>query len=353
MQNTQDLRSKKTGLPPGSPVYIGSKMAQATKINIIGYDVDNINTAESVGVAECIASKDKYKALWIDIAGLRDIKTISSLCESFGVHPLMIEDIFSTQQRPKMDIFENYIFLTIRSYLYNEEVKHFASQQISLIFGENWVITIREDSSDIFSAVKTRLQTAHNIIRKKGADYLVYALIDMVVDEYFNVMEIVGDDIGALEDKLISNPDNKIVKEIHAAKREIIYLRKSIWPLREVISGLQHRVDGLIDNETIFYLKDVYDHTIQIIDTIETYRDFLAGILDIYLVSISNRLNEVMKVLTVFASIFIPLTFITSLYGMNFNIPELHWRYGYLYVWGVMLMLIIGMAIFFKRKKWW
>jgi magnesium transporter len=239
------------------------------------------------------------------------------------------------------------------------ECRRINSEQISFILGKNLVITIREDSNDIFGAIKTRLQAPQNFIRKKGADYLVHALIDVIVDGYFNIVEVMGDKIEALEEKVTATPDPKIVKEIHAAKREMIYLRKSIWPLREVISGLQHHTDGLIENETVVYLKDVYDHTIQIIDTVETYRDFLAGMLEVYLSSISNRLNEVMKVLTVFAAIFIPLTFVTSLFGMNFdrsspyNMPELGWRYGYIYALCLMLIVVVIMLIFFKRKKWW
>lgn len=354
------LRSEKTGLPPGSLIYIGSKVAQETTINLSIYNADTISTATSVTVEECVAQKSNLDGvLWIDVAGLREIKTIGALCQNFGLHSLVIEDILNTQQRPKMDLFSDYIFITIRAYLPNRETKRFTSQQISLILGKNFVITIREDSTNIFSVINSRLQVGQNIIRKKGADYLVHALIDVVVDGYFDIVEIMGDKIGILEEKVISNPDNTIVREIHTAKREIIYLRKSIWPLREVISGLQHRIDGLIDHETIFYLKDIYDHTIQIIDTIETYRDFLSGMLDVYLSSVSNKLSEVMKVLTMFASIFIPMTFITSLYGMNFdtsspfNMPELHWRYGYLFVWGIVVVLIIGMMAFFKRKKWW
>lgn len=363
MHKNINSRSKKTGLPPGSPIYIGKQVAQDTKINIIGYDVNNINIIESASVEECLAAKDKFNVLWIDIAGLGNMDMIARIGESFGLHPLVIEDVFNTQQRPKIDFFDNYIFLTARSYTNDpQENRHFISQQISLILGKNLVITIREDSSNIFSAIKERLQVAQNIIRKKGADYLLHALIDMVVDRYFEVVETIGDNIGELEDRLTNNPDAKIVKEIHTAKREIIFLRKSIWPLREVISGLQHHIDSdsLITRDTALYLKDIYDHTIQIMDTVETYRDFLASMLDVYLSSVSNKLNEVMKVLTIFASIFIPLTFISSLYGMNFNtstspfnMPELNWRYGYLFVWGIMVVVSIVMLIFFKRKKWW
>ena len=361
MHNNINLRSKKTGLPPGSPIYIGQQNAQDTKINIVNYDSSNINTISEANIDQCLAAKENPGVLWIDIAGLRDINKITDIAKNFGLHPLVIEDIFNTQQRPKVDFFDNYIFLTVRAYLTNnQENKHFSSQQISFILGKNLVITIRENSSDIFFAIEERLQVVQSIIRKKGADYLLHALLDVIVDGYFAVVEMLGDNIGLLEDKITINQDIQIVKEIHATKREMIFLRKSIWPLREVINGLQHGTDNLITMETVMYLKDVYDHTIQIIDTIETYRDFLASILDVYLSSVSNKLNEVMKVLAVFASIFIPLTFITSIYGMNFNtvnspfnMPELNWRYGYLFVWGIMIAASIGMLIFFKKKKWW
>lgn len=359
MKKTGYLRSRKSGLPPGSPIYIGLHKANDTRVNCFGYDQHNFMVAENADIKTCLEYKDKLPVCWIDIVGLHDLNIISSLCKSLGVHPLVIEDIFNTEQRPKIDIFEDYIFIIVRAYTYDEESSRYLSQQISMILGKNFVLTIRENSEDLFTPIKERLQTAQNILRKKGADYLVHALIDVVVDDYFYVVEALGDKIEKLEEEVTGNFSSSVVKDIHAVKREIIFLRKSVWPLREVISGLQHRIEGLIDKETILYLKDIYDHTIQVLDTIETYRDFLSSMLEVYLSSINNKLNEVMKVLTVFASIFIPLTFVTGLYGMNFhtdspyNMPELSWRYGYLFFWGIVIAVVIIMSIFFKRKKWW
>jgi magnesium transporter len=354
------LRSQKTGLAPGIPVYIGDRHAQTTSITVIGYDDNNVNITKECNTTECIITKNKSKVTWIRVTGLSDIKTITDLCEGYGIHPLVIEDIFNTKQRPKVDVFENYIFVTLRPYDYDQEKNAFVSEQISLIIGKNFIITLQETDNKVFDLVLGRLQAAQNIMRKKGPDYLAHALLDVVVDGYFKIIEIIGDKIEELEDKLTNRPDAQIIKEIHAIRRDIIFLRKTIWPLREVISALQHRIGNLITDETALYLRDVYEHTIQVIDTVETYRDFLAEMFDIYLSSVSNKLNEVMKVLTVFASIFIPLTFVTSLYGMNFNpaispynMPELNMRYGYVTVVGVMVIMAIMMLIYFKRKKWW
>lgn len=360
MRQNSNRRSKKTGLPPGSPVYIGSKQAQDTKITIIGYDENSCDIRESANLEDCLATKNKFKTNWISISGLSDAKTITTLCNQFGLHPLVVEDIFNTHERPKIDIFNDYIFITLRSYSYNQEQCAPISEQISIILGKNFVFTIQEVSNNTFNPIKERLQVLQSLIHSKGTDYLAYVLIDVVVDNYFEIIERIGDEIECLEEKVAENPDKNIIKDMHEVKREIIYLRKSVWPMREVISGLQNHVGTLIKSETLLYLKDIYEHTVQIIDTVETYRDFLASILDIYLSSVSNKMNEVMKVLTVFAAIFIPLTFITGIYGMNFNtaaghlsMPELNWKYGYLSVWGIMITVTLGMLVFFKRKRWW
>lgn len=360
MRKKYRLRSRKAGLPPGSPVYVGEQQANDTKITVIGYDENSVDITEHANVEACLAAIDKFKITWIHIAGLRDITTITDVCKAYGAHLLVIEDILNTQQRPKLDVLQDYIFVSLRSYFYNEKEGSFASEQVSVIIGNSFVISIQEAHNDIFSPIKARLKASQLAIHKKGMDYLAYVLIDVAVDGYFKVAEVIGDEIEGLEEKVIHNPDNQIVSEMHDIKRQLIYLRKSLWPLRDVISGLQSRASAFITNETALYLRDVYDHTVQLIDTVETYRDFLSSILDIYLSSVSNKLNEVMKVLTTFASIFIPLGFIVGIYGMNFNtgagplsMPELNWRYGYISVWVVMIIVTVGMLVFFKKKKWW
>lgn len=359
MRGSPRLRGRKSNLPFNRKRYVYVQPARETKVVITGYDEHTLTVKPAANVDECVAAKSEFKNTWIEISGLHDAKLITSICEQYNLHPLVVKDVFNVEERPRIDVFDDYSFITMRAYYHNPD-SSFSSEQISIILGKNFLITISESDSNIFGVVKERLTAEHNVIRSKGTDYLAQALIDVVVDKYYKIVEAIGDDIEAIDEDLMRAPDPKVVKAIHTLKREIILIRKSIWPLREIISGLQHNIGGMIQNDTVLYLKDVYDHTIQIMDTIETNRDFLSGMMDIYLSNVSNRMNEVMKILTVFASIFIPLTFITSLYGMNFNVsvspfnmPELNWRYGYLFVWGIMIALTVGMLVYFKRKKWW
>jgi magnesium transporter len=236
---------------------------------------------------------------------------------------------------------------------YDDELKEIKGEQVSLILSENFVLSFQERPGDIFDLIRERLRNAKGRIRKMGADYLAYALVDAVVDQYFVILEKVGERIEELEESLTRNTKPETMQEIHRLKREMIYLRKSIWPLRESISGLEKSESALINKATLKYLRDVYDHTIQIIDTVETFRDMLSGMHDTYLTNISNRMNEIMKVLTIIATIFIPMTFIAGIYGMNFKfMPELEWRWGYLAVWVVLVSVALIMVVYFKRKKW-
>lgn len=352
-------KSRRSGMQPGSLIYVGDEQAQHTKISMVGYDETNINATAITTAQEAIKEKDKSSILWLDITGLKDVDIISQVTNAYGLHPLITEDLLNTEQLPKLDIFENHIFVIIRVYFYDSKNNKLKYDQISLILGKNFVITIQERESTVFDAVKERLKNPQNLIRKKGADYLFHALLDVGIDTYYQVLESMGDVIEEIEEKIIVNARPDTMKRIHTLKRSIIFLRKSVWPLREIINGLHHKASPLIQDGTQPYLKDIYDHTIQVIDTVETYRDLLSGMMEIYISSINTKLNEVMKVLTVFATIFIPLTFISSLYGMNFdttvspfNMPELNWRYGYVGVLGVMLGVVIAMLMFFRRRKW-
>ncbi|MBI5640616.1 MAG: magnesium/cobalt transporter CorA, partial [Nitrospirae bacterium] len=255
---------------------------------------------------------------------------------------------------PKMEDYSDYLYIVLKMLYYDDKVKRIITEQISLICGPNFVISFQEGlEGDVFSAVRDRIRNNKGRIRKMGADYLVYSLLDAVVDNYFMILEKLGEDIEDLEEKLITKPTSETLHEIHYLKREMIFLRKAVWPLREVISGLERGESALIHESTRVYLRDVYDHTIQVIDTIETFRDMVSGMLDIYLSSISNRLNAVMKVLTIIATIFMPLTFIAGVYGMNFrHMPELDWQYGYPLIWLVMITIGISMLIFFRKKDW-
>lgn len=352
-------RSKKAGLPPGTLVYVGEKQVEAVKISYLDYNEENFQEKQVSNIEECFPFKTTPTVTWINIDGLRDVEIIEKLGKQFELHPLILEDVLHTEQRPKYEDFDKYIFVVLRMLRYNEQIQAVESEQVSLILGTNFVISFQERVGDVFEPIRQRLRNAKGRIRKMGSDYLAYALLDAIVDSYFAILEKFGERIESMEEKLVADPTEKTLQLIHNMKREMISMRKSIWPLREVISGVQRIESSLIKESTEIYLRDVYDHTIQIIDTIESFRDMVSGMLDIYLSSISNKMNEVMKVLTIIATIFIPLTFIAGIYGMNFNsekspwnMPELNWYWGYPAVWLVMAVVAVIMLIYFRRKKW-
>jgi magnesium transporter len=290
---------------------------------------------------------------WINIDGVHDVEVIEKIGRHFDIHPLVLEDILHTGQRPKMENFESYLFIVIRMLYYDDEKHETTSEQVSLLVGKNFVISFQEMVGDVFDNVRDRIRGGKARIVKEGADYLAYSLLDTIVDSYFSILEKTGDRIEILEEKLISDPSPETLSIIQKIKREMIFLRRSVWPLREVISSLERDESEIIHESTHVYLRDVYDHTIQVIDTVEALRDMIAGMLDIYLSSVSNRMNEVMKVLTIIATIFIPLTFIAGVYGMNFEfMPELKMRWSYPVVWMVMGVVGILMLGYFKRKRW-
>ena len=351
-------RSEKAGLPPGELVYVGDESG-AVSVSVTDYDEREYRVRVSATMEECVLRKGAPGVTWINIDGLHEVAQIERLGACFGLHPLTVEDILNTEQRPKVDINEDYVYIVLNMLTYDEQAKEIDSEQVSIVLGENYVITFQERKGDIFDAVRNRLKTGKGRVRSYGADYLAYCLIDSVVDNYFKVLEGIGEDIEEVEDDLMANPDKQTVQSIHFLKRETIYLRKSVWPLREIIGKLERGETPLVRAETTVYLRDVYDHTVQVIDTVETYRDLISGMIDIHLSTVSNRMNEVMKVLTIFAAIFIPLTFIAGVYGMNFdtsasplNMPELNWRYGYPAVLAVMFTIGVAMLLVFKKKKW-
>jgi magnesium transporter len=346
-------RSEKAGLPPGTLVYVGETKVEKVKISIIDYDENQITEKEAATIEECFPFKDKPTVTWINIDGLHEVDLIEKLGGHFGLHPLLLEDILNTEQRPKLEESENYIFFVLKMISPDGEDNQTKVEQVSVVLGANFVISLQEHEGDVFNAVRDRLRKSRGRIRKVGADYLAYALLDAIVDNYFSVLENVGEKIEDTEQQLTTNPGTQTLQLIRKLKNEMIFLRKSVWPLRELISGLLRLETSLVQQSTLAYIRDVYDHTIQVIDTIESYRDMVSGMLDIYLSSISNRMNEVMKVLTIFASIFIPLTFIAGIYGMNFqNMPELNWQWGYFGILGFMAVVVIVLVIYFKRKKW-
>jgi len=346
-------KSRTAGLVPGTPVYVGDRGAEEVRISVIDYDESQFEEKRAGTVEECFPFTDKSTATWINIDGLHEIGIIEKLGEHFGLHPLVIEDIVNTGQRPKMEDFTDYIFVVLKMLGYDDKKMEVTSEQVSLVLGTNFVISFQEKPGDVFEPIRQRIRSAKGRIRKMGADYLAYALLDAIVDNYFSILEKLGDRVEGLEEELVSEPGPGTLQTIHSSKRELLFIRKSVWPLREVISGLQRGESPLISDGAEIYFRDVYDHTIQVIDTVETFRDMVSGMLDTYLSSLSNRMNEVMKVLTIIATIFIPLTFIAGIYGMNFEfMPELKWRWAYPAVWLVMAGVFLAMIMYFKRKKW-
>jgi magnesium transporter len=297
--------------------------------------------------------KDDKRITWINIEGLQKISIIEKIGNHFNLHPLVLEDIANTTQRPKMEDYTDYLFVVLNMLQYSEEDKEIKREQVSLILGSNWVISFQETEGDVFDTIRERLRSDKGRIRKMGADYLVYVLMDTIVDNYFAVLEKIGEKIEEIEDEIVTNPSPVTLQTMHDLKRQMIMLRKSIWPLREVINRLERWESKLINESTDIFLRDLYDHTIQVVDAVETFRDMLSGMMDIYMSSVSNRMNEVMKVLTIIATIFLPLTLVAGIYGMNFRImPELQWEMGYPFALLIMLAVGIIMLIYFKRKNW-
>ena len=346
-------RSRKAGLPPGTLVHIGERKQESVRITLIDYDEQNVREKQVDEIEQCFQFKTTPTVTWINIDGLHDIQVIEKIGKNFDFHPLILEDILNTSQRPKFEDFESYIFIVLKMLTYDDAEETIKSEQVSMILGHNFVISFQELQGDVFENIRERIRTAKGRIRKMSCDYLLYTLLDAIVDNYFAILEKFGEKIESLEEQLVSDPDEKILQKIHSMKSELISLRKSVWPLRELVSGLQRSESSLISEPTIVYFRDVYDHTIQVIDTVESFRDMVSGMLDIYLSSISNRMNAVMKVLTIIATIFIPLTFVAGIYGMNFKyMPELEWKWGYFIVLIIMAVAAAAMLIYFRRKKW-
>ena len=347
-------RSLKAGLPPGTLIHIGEQRAEAPKITVMDYDDTGFQEKELKTFEECCPYKDSTTMTWINIDGLHQKDVLEKLSGYFGFHPLVMEDIMNTDQRPKMEDYTDYLYIVLKMLYYNDEDNRITAEQVSLIIAPRIVISFQEGlEGDVFGPLRERMRNDKGRIRKMGADYLAYSMIDAIVDSYFTILEKLGERTEILEEELISDPGTETLHEIHYLKREMIFLRKAVWPLREVIGMMMRGESPLIHDSMKIYLRDVYDHTIQVIDTIETLRDMVTGMLDIYLSSVSNRMNAVMKVLTIIATIFIPLTFIVGVYGMNFKyMPELEWRFGYPMIWLVMLVIGISMLLVFRRNKW-
>ncbi len=346
-------RSAKIGAQPGSMILVGERKLEKAGIEIITYAQDSCDCRRYESELPVLELPPSPYMTWVNINGLHETKIIEEIGRQFNIHPLTLEDILNTDQRPKAEVFEKYIFMVVKTISPYSKDEPLNIEQVSFLVGENWVVTFQERDSNLFIPVKDRLEKGKGKIRKMGSDYLAYSLLDAIVDNYFLVLEYLAGHIEELEYEVITSPRKHTLPNIHKIKRQLLYMRKSVWPLREELNIVIRDENELVSPGTIPYLRDLYDHTIQVIDTTESFRDMVSGLLDIYLSSLSNKLNEVMKTLTIIATIFIPLTFLCGVYGMNFKyMPELETRYGYFVLWGIFISIALGMVMFFRRKKW-
>ena len=345
--------SKKTGLHPGALIHIGEKKTESTRIFLIDYSRSSYENHELENVDDCFPFRDKESITWINIDGLHDVGLIEKLGNYYGIHPLVLEDILNTEQRPKVENYGDYMFIVLKMIYFDEVESSVYTEQLSLILIGSTVITFQESPGDIFDPVRKRIEGSVGRIRGAGADYLAYALMDSLIDNYFITIDQFAAAIDELEEDMVDNPTQETLSYIYELKKEILYLSRYVRPVREVISVLNREENELIDRSTIIYMRDLHDHVIQVIDMIDIFRDLSSGMLDTYLSITSNRMNEIMKVLTIMASIFIPLTFIAGVYGMNFDrIPELHWYWGYPFVLSLMVLIAVIMLGYFKKKDW-
>lgn len=339
---------------PGTVHYKGKKQSDVTAIDIINYSKDTYNKIETQNVEDAFHFKGNNQVTWINVDGLNNTTEIEKLGTHYGLHPLTLEDIVNTTHRPKIDEFDNYLFIILKM-LYFKNGNEVVFEQVSIVVGEDYVLTFQEADGDIFGDLRERISSGKGRVRSLGSDYLMYAIIDAVVDHYLTVIEAFGDKIEDIEDRVFegNSDNNETATTIQGLKREVLKIRRSVFPLREVISHLNKIEHHIIDEKTLNFLRDLYDHIIQVNESIEMYREMVWSLLDMYMSIISNKMNEVMKVLTIIATVFIPLTFIAGIYGMNFdNMPELHYKYGYFILIGIMIFIFLMMLIYFRRKKW-
>jgi len=346
--------SDKLGMRPGSLIHVGDRHHDDSLITVVDYTPDEITTITATTAEEIFAYRERKSVTWVVIEGLTDVSLIEKIGAEFGIHQLVLEDILNTHQRPKFEEYDDYLYIVLKC-LVPAESDEFSVEyeQVSLIVLNDYVFTFKEKRDALFDPIQVRLNSSKGRFRNLGADYLTYAILDTVVDQNFVVIDSLDDAINDIEDQLLDSQSNKeTLNTIQRLKREIITMRRQVAPVRELLAAMLRSETKLIDTQTHIFLRDVADHSMRIVDSIESYRDILTGLLDVYISSVSNKMNEVMKVLTIFASIFIPLTFFAGIYGMNFEyMPELKWKWGYPALWGVFLLITAGLLVFFRRKK--
>lgn len=344
--------SEKAGLPPGTLVHVGGKKTDEILLRVFDFNETTLEERELDPDEDFAPYSRKHTNTWINVDGLHRVDVIEKIGMAFDLHPLVLEDILHTEQRAKVEDQDDYIFFILKMISYDEETEQVESEQFSLLLGRGFVLSFQERPGDVFETVRERLRKNKGRLRRYGSDYLAYALLDAVIDSYFSVLERLGERIEALEEKIMENPDSDTLNSIHSLNRELIFLRKAIWPVRELVGNLEKWESPLINEKTVPFLKDLEDHVLRVIETIGTFRELAIGMREVYLSSMSNRMNEVMKLLTIVATLFIPLTFVAGIYGMNFKVmPELEWPWGYPLALGLMLVVALVMLFWFRRRR--
>lgn len=344
---------KKPGSAPGTVLFTGEQKMEDIELNLVDFDSEQLGEYRLEQISDSKKYLDSPTKTWINVFGLHELEKLKEIWGYFNLHPLVQEDIVNTSQRPKIEEYPDHTFFVLRMINYLEETGDLNVEQVSVVLGKNYVLSFQEDDFPIFDPVMHRLRNGAPRLRSHGPDYLAYALIDTIVDHYFRVLEALGEEIELLEDRILEDFDDEIPGQIHALRRKVVFFRKAIWPMRDGLNNLLRDESPFIREEHKIYYRDVYDHLVQIIDGLENYRDTIIGMLDMYMSQVSNKMNEVMKVLTIIATIFIPLTFIAGIYGMNFQyMPELQWKWSYPLVWALMILVTGGMVVYFRKKDW-
>jgi magnesium transporter len=343
--------SEKTGLPPGSLVYVGERAPAEPVINVIRFGPAGYDEHLSCCIDEALRTDPSWPVTWIDVVGL-DPGTVRAIGDHLKVHPLVLEDMLNTRARPKFEVFDDYVYLSLKTIALEEPAERLRVEQVSIVLGQNVVVSLQEAPGDVLEPVRERIRKDGRM-RQLGSDYLAYALVDVVVDGYYAVLERLDERGEFLEEQVLVTPTPETLRDIHELKRAMVEFRHALWPLRELVLRVERESTPLIDQSVIIFYRDIYDHTVQMIETVESLRDVVAGMFDIYLSSVSYRLNEIIKVLTIFSTIFMPLTFIVGVYGMNFRyLPELDYRWSYPILWVAMIGIVATMLLYFRRRRW-
>ncbi|MFZ7126248.1 MAG: magnesium/cobalt transporter CorA [Desulfobacterales bacterium] len=345
--------SRKAGLPPGTLMHIGEQRVEEARLSLFRYDSQDLSESTPVDLETALASPPDGKKAWLNVDGLHEVDIIGAVGSRYGIHPLTQEDILNAGQRPKIEFFDDYVYIVIKMIVFDRTIGKINAEQVSIVFGKDFLVSFQEGAGDVFDPVRERLRSARGKIRGAGPDYLAYTLLDAVIDHYFHAIEAVGDEIETLEADVTENPDAGSLRDIHRLKHEMIFMRKQIWPLRTMLALLRKGESAVIMPASRIYISDIYDHAVQSLEIVESLLDLLAGLQDLYLSQLSIRMNEVMKVLTIIATVFIPMTFIAGVYGMNFKyMPELDLPWAYPAALALMAGIALGFLLYFRRKRW-